>query len=307
MLTLSLAIPGNLWGTALAVTLDFQSYGDSSYRTTNFDAVNQDRMVGWWENRMIFKYKQDIENNVLKHLAPEPYLKVLLTLSDKNFFWENNLVFGVGVEVRFLDGIEALDKPHLDWMQRLRLYSEILWISYLNDQAGPEVDDSDFRVGLSFWEEWNIPPNKLTKSVLWGETWFDLSYRTGNFSDTSKQTYFGGLMSRLGLQMNNLFSDAEPELKDGLSLFVLPYVVLDTALTGNDYYWENRINLGAGLRLMPVFSWADSQGADQHKNSIIIRCYVEYLNTLGHWRGNPEPGVPDHDIRVGVNFSFNLY
>lgn len=294
------------WTTALAeenqAYLELQSYGEASYRDTNFDAANQNRYLGWWENRLVWRYKHTLNDKPLwRHLAFEPYLKALLALSEKpDIWWENTFVVGVGLENRFLDGLKVLDNPQWKWAKNIRLYIEFLAVNYVKESAPDNVKDYDLRIGLGFWKEWNIPPDREVDSKLWGEAWIDLSWRRENFSDISNDTHYLGLVARVGFKLND-YKDEKFTKKT--KVYYLPYAVLDTGYTGNDFFWENRINIGAGFRVMPVIGLSEK---DNRKN-IVFRIFAEYLHTVDHWQGDPSPGTPDHDFRIGVNFSYNLY
>lgn len=291
--------------------LDSQSYGDFTYRDTNFSRGGYNTITGWWETRFILRTKEKISPEY-RFLMFEPYGKFTLALSGKSSAWENNLVYGLGLENRFLSTWNTDRNPCKELASRLRFYFEYLGMTPIKDQPDPWVPVNDLRVGVDLWKEWNIPPDpKVYKDdPLWGELWFILGWRKTNFNLSDYKTYNNGLMGRLGLRHDKPLCLTE----SGVQALLLPYIMVETGYTGKDYFWENRLNVGGGLRFMFTLPTSNPSGdlcVNPKKLSeskpIIMRLYAEGLHTLTHYRGIPDPGTPENDFRIGINFSYNLF
>lgn len=291
--------------------LDIQSYGDFAYRDTNFTHGGYNTINGWWETKFILRVKESIPKQY-RFLMFEPYGKFTLAASGKSYAWENNLVYGLGLENRFLSTWDGDPMPLKELASRLRLYFEYLGMTSIKDQPDPWVPLNDVRLGVDLWKEWNVPPDPLDYKgdPLWGELWFNLGWRKTNFNLPDYKTYNNGLMARLGLRHDKPLCLTD----SGVQALLLPYVMVETGFTGKDYFWENRLNAGAGLRFMFTLPMSNSSRdlcADPKKLAesklIIMRLYAEGLHTVTHYRSTPDPGTPENDFRVGINFSYNLF
>lgn len=280
--------------TVKRMAVDFQSYGEFSHRNTNLYHEDYDSIAGWWENRLIFRYKHVAIHPLMQRMLFEPYGKFTLAASEKQFPWENHVVYGFGLENRILDRWKRLNSPWLSWLYRLRLYVEYLEIEYTKDEAEDWVPDHDFRYGFDLWKEWNIPP-EAEDSYLWGELWANVGWRKTNFFESNYETYSSGALTRLGIKPKNSL-----EIGENFKINVMPYLMLEASYSGKDYFWENRLNIGGGIRVMSVVHW-------QCGKEIIMRIFAENLHTADHFRGDPDPDTPDDDFRVGINFSYNLF
>lgn len=280
---------------AKSLSVETQFLGDISYRSTDFSRVDYESVVGWTELRAVLRYKALVNDRVLRSFLFEPYVKGTLAASENSYFWENNFAYGPGLENRFLEEVTGLDDSRIAWMKNIRLYVEYLAISYGDVEIEKDTPDHDLRAGIDLWKEWNIPP-LTARSNIWGEVWGNASWRETNFSKSDYQTYVCGLMGRVGPRFSAPVVESE-----GILLDLLPYVILEASTTGTANFWENGYSAGGGVRLMPVFKW----GKDRDQQ-LILRIYAEWLTNLGYFKGEADPETPDHDVRVGINFSYNL-
>jgi hypothetical protein len=124
---------------------------------------------------------------------------------------------------------------------------------------------------------------------VWAEIWSGLIWHSSNEFDKDYNTLGLGNAARVG------FRDPESEI---LSVFS-PYLALESSLTENrDYYWENRLLLGAGVRFAPPL---DFLPAEWRVNRFVI--YAEYLRAAAYYRDSAPSSVPDDDFRVGISLS----
>lgn len=80
----------------------------------------------------------------------------------------------------------------------------------------------------------------------------------------------------------------------------MPYVKGELALSEKEYFWENRLIGGGGIRIMPRVKIA--KNAD-----LLLRFYGEYINVIDYFEDGPDSENPWEDIRFGINFSINRY
>jgi hypothetical protein len=81
---------------------------------------------------------------------------------------------------------------------------------------------------------------------------------------------------------------------------VTPYVVAESSLTENGAYaFENRLLLGAGLRLDPDLRELPKE-LDWLSRFVV---FIEYVDAVAHYRDDPPQGTPGHDWRVGISVS----
>lgn len=264
-----------------------QLYGDVSYRDTNFFEDNYDGGVGWVEARFIFpRFSEFIETNIP---LPDPFL-IGTIKSLKDIDWEDRLDYGVGIEWRPLKRSKFLDHTLLAWTKHLRFYVEYLGTEYLQDrEEWSWRPDDDFRVGVDFYRECNLYNNLW----YWGEFWGDVSWRKTNFYVDDYKSWTFGFVPKLGVK---IFPDK--------ALAPMPYATGEVSLTERREFWQNRALAGAGLRVMPFRKY------NKKPMDILIkglRIYTEALWVVDYFKDDAVSGTPDHDYRVGINFTINWW
>ncbi|HUT60285.1 MAG TPA: hypothetical protein VNA25_20765, partial [Phycisphaerae bacterium] len=80
---------------------------------------------------------------------------------------------------------------------------------------------------------------------------------------------------------------------------LMPYAMAQVDAAERPFFWQNRLLLGTGVRIMPF----------QHSSSPYLnktKLYVEYLRVADYLKDKPAAGtVPKDDFRVGVAFTLN--
>lgn len=279
------------------VFVELQSYGEFSHRDTNFSRDDYSAVAGWAEFRAVLRYKGNLKSATSKRLLFEPYIKGTLGASENSFFWENNIVYGVGLENRFLESFVPEAAAGLMGLARgLRLYVEYQKISYTKDDAENGIPGHDMRFGVDLWKEWNIPPNSKLSNI-WGELWGNAGWRETNYSSSDYKTYSCGAMGRFGVK------SFKPMIySSNITADLLPYFMVETSITGKNNFWENGLFAGAGIRLMTSLKLGSNKA-----RPLIIKVFTEWFANVDYYKGTPTSETPDHDVRVGVNFSYNLY
>ena len=273
-----------------------QLYGDYSYRQTNFYKEDYNGRVGWVEGRLIFPYFSEWFYHDSKVALPDLFFTA--TIKDlKSITWEERIDYGAGVEwrpLKMLDRGQGVSLKPFDWLKQLRFY-----VVYLNGYYLKDVEKwrptKDFRVGVEVFRECNFysDTTKPRKGdYFWSEYWGDLSYRTTNFYINNFNTWVFGFVPKYGVKIfrNHFYT-------------LLPYATGAIQLTGRDDYWQNRLLLGVGLRVMPFRKVKADWCATLLKS---CKFYVEYERIIGYFKDVP-CNVPTYDLAFGINFSINRY
>ncbi len=83
----------------------------------------------------------------------------------------------------------------------------------------------------------------------------------------------------------------------------MPYVTGEISLTEQSEFWQNRALAGLGLRFMPFRFHDDVTGIFMKG----LRIYAEGLWVVDYFKDDSSSGTPDHDFRVGLNFTINWW
>jgi hypothetical protein len=276
-----------------AAELDWPTFGDFSYRSTNFYADNYDFVGGWVESRFTLSDLVCPGDSI----CVEPYIKLAFAHSNRDENpWESTLVYGVGLQSRPLLAISTLKRiGWLSWISGARFYAEYLKHEFLRNDA-PWFPDYDARAGAEIWREFNVDLSSeaMNPSIwynrLWGELWWDGSYRSTNFFAKSYDSWTTGLVVRVGWRL------LKPNLGGHRDIFLMPYLLGELTASRWGYFWENRCILGFGLRVMP-FQHAESKWLRR------LRIYAEYQGVVKYFRDQPSSLTPDEDVRIGLSFS----
>ncbi|MFX1517254.1 MAG: hypothetical protein ACFFC6_13200 [Promethearchaeota archaeon] len=275
-----------------AVGINHITFGDKSYRLTNFYEEDYNYLGGWIENRVAVEDLPVIGNKMWIN----PYLKIAVTLSSHTEIPEENLlVYGIGLENRVFEHLDFLHSSSwLDWLRYARLYAEYLRVRFLRREVGSWIPREDWRYGIELWKEFNvsltaknITPESF-RDRAWAEVWFDISWKKSNFFMEDYKAWTGNVVSRLGVRY--------PKVAEENDIFLMPYLVNELSVTQWRFFWQNRALTGLGLRLMP-FQHAESDWLRR------LRIYIEYLWAVRYFEDRPTPWTPNHDFRVGINFS----
>ncbi|MGR3310136.1 MAG: hypothetical protein ACUZ77_05110 [Candidatus Brocadiales bacterium] len=265
----------------------------------------------------------------VKLFVPNPYFKTTFAASSAAGFTdfteaqvpfhnsgriarENSFVYGFGAENRFLARADELfldgklyKNPYLHWLRAFRLFGENLDLEWW---AGDWWQaEHDLRIGIDYWYEWNVPggegwPYEKEKALeshlkLWGELWMEGSWRKTNFFSTDYNSWTFGTAEKLGIRAWNW--RASPESK--ISVHLMPYVTMEASVSEkNDFFWENRLLAGGGIRLMPRIKLCSTK-------DLLIRLFAEHVTAVDYFKSGPDSEVPWNDIRVGINFSINRH
>lgn len=263
-----------------------QIYGDVSFQNTNFFKKNYDGAVGWAETRFVFPRFSEFINTPIP--LPDPFF--IGTIKDmKDIDWEDRFDYGIGMEWRPLKRANSLNDTFLEWTKHLRFYAVYLKTEFLKDEE--ELGwkpHNDFRAGVDLYRECNLYNNLW----YWGEFWGDASWRKTNFYVDDFKSWTFSFVPKVGIK---LFPDK--------ALAPMPYATGEVSLTERREFWENRALAGAGLRFMP-FRFFDDTTAIFIKG---LKIYTEALWVVDYFKDDAPHGTPNHDYRVGLNFTINWW
>jgi hypothetical protein len=156
------------------------------------------------------------------------------------------------------------------------------------------------RIGFEYWKAVNVND---TSRAFWLENWIGAYWQSSNEFTDQYHAIILASSWRSGVRAPN---------KGALST-ISPYIAIQTSHTKYDYlgacflgadqcdfYWENGLEVGGGLRFAPRLSvnrrWL---------NRFVI--YGEYLTTARYYGPSAPPWIARYDILVGVSGSIGQW
>jgi hypothetical protein len=256
---------------------------DLGYRSTNFDDSDHDTTLFLGDSRLEFWIPPWDEG-----LAWGPYLRLAGTASNRDRAWENAWLAGPGA------GFHAYPFSH-PWLHEnggllrtifgpTRLFVEWNRMDFLHDENDWRPDEQ-IRTGVDYWRAIHV--NDTTKP-LWAEIWSGLFWQSANeFDDDYDAVLFANAV-RAGVR--------RPDA--GLLSMVTPYVLVESSLSDNDdYFWENKLVAGGGIRLTPFIRDATNNWLTR------LVVFAEYLEVVDYYAEEGPSGTSDHDFRAGISVS----
>lgn len=263
-----------------------QIFGSYSFHTTNFYRDQYRGSVFWTEQRLSFPRLSTMTKSRVP--LPDP-LAVGLLKGLKEINWEDRFDYGVGLEWRPLKNINLDSLPLLKALSHTRLYALRLWTSYLRYEDDwswrPKVDS---RFGLEIYRECNY----YNKNRFWGEFWMDVSWRETNFYVKNYDSWFFAMVPKWGVN-----------LTPNSGFATLPYVTTEVVVTGRREFWQNRVMMGIGLRIMPV-RWQTGVFGDLFRGS---KFYFEYSGVVTYLKDKAPDNNPKSDFQMGFNYTINRW
>jgi hypothetical protein len=162
------------------------------------------------------------------------------------------------------------------------------------------------RVGFEYWKAVNV--NEPSRP-LWLETWNGLYWQSSNeFTDRYDSVIFANAWrSGIRIPRRGVISTITPYLATESSRTKYDYGVTQPCAFGPgncNFYWENRLLLGVGIRFAPSLLKFQRQNRTWLNRFVV---YGEYLNTAAYY-GPPAPSsIPRFDVRVGVSASIGQW
>jgi hypothetical protein len=191
----------------------------------------------------------------------------------------------------------------------LRLFAEYNFTDYWGtvNQWRPH---NRVRAGFEYWKAVNV--NKPSR-LWWIEIWNGLYWQSTNEFDDTYDSIILGNSIRSGVRKRG----------SGVISTITPYLAVESSRTKFDragvqgcvlspvtgipntcdFYWENRLLAGAGVRFAP--SLAQVNGMHNRLSRFVV--YGEYLKTATYYGPTAPSFIPRGDVRVGLSASIGQW
>lgn len=272
---------------------------DGGYRETQFFARHYNTGVFQWDSRVELWLPPFRDER-----RWGPYFRVAGIAGSEPNAWQNGWLGGPGFGVQ-LYPLSGLFGP-------VRMFAEYNFTHYWGEdfpgQGTSWRPRNQARAGFDYWKAVNV---NETNHYWWAEVWNGLYWQSANeFTDRYDSVLFAN-SGRFGIR----------KAKNGAISTITPYVAVESSLSKYrhvgtagcflmpdqnsrdpqnpcDFFWENRLLVGAGLRFAPSLAKLN------HKNKGWITRFViygEYINTAIYYGPAPPSSFPRFDVRVGVS------
>ena len=274
-------------GTALGFDpyLTLAGNYDLGFRKTQFYQFQHDPVVGQWDTR-IEGWLPPFRTN----FSWGPYLRIAGIAASRNPDFENAWLAapGGGFEL-YPFSLPAFRDPD-DFIGNIlgpvRIYGEYDRQDYWGT-ANAWRPKAQWSGGLDYWLARHV--NDVSP-FWWTEVWSGLWWQSANDFTTRYDTLIFANSLRAGLRKPNT----------GYLSALSPYVVVESSLTRNtQYYWENRLDVGGGIRFAPSLQALPE--AWRWFNRFVV--YAEYVCAAAYYHVQAPSAVPTYDVRAGISFS----
>jgi hypothetical protein len=260
------------------------AFGEASYRETQFYEEDYSTFYTLFDSRLEYWLPLGRAS-----FSWGPYIRLAWVSSSEGEAFANvyNALPGGGFHIYPFSYSNNEDSKSLlvNILGPLRILAEYNRVEY----KGSENEwrpDSQIRAGVEYWRSYGV--NNLF-SAMWYETWLGAIWHSTNEFDDEYDTLILSGVFKIGIRI--------PE-KTIISQLT-PYGSAEAIKTKNEeYYWENKVVVGGGLRWSPPQRWIDYFFLQR------FVLFVEYLYTINYLEEDAPSSVPDDDFRVGISFSF---
>ena len=307
-----------LWGPFMGVPsgepILYQSFGETTWRSTNLAERKFNSQVGFWTNRIVLKGIR------FPFSTLDPFIDVTAAGESTGNDGGNQLDTVIGVEWRpfvrnaWLENFKPWGLPLLKFAKNYRVVVEYLDRRNLKDEI-QNIRDFDTRFGVDIFYEWGIelPPIDqgrekgfagFLSQYTWGEYFGDYKWRDTNF--TGEENFDAWIFDTsliLGAKVPVMKLPPNP-VNDQLML--MPYfrlgLIYNTKLSNPA---DNRYFVALGLRWMPFRDYRFANNEWLFKTKI----FAEYLGIgkVQNFKQDNTLPWPDEDWRVGVAWSLRRY
>ncbi len=294
----------------------YQTFGETTWRSTNLAQRRFRSQVGFWTHRLVFKGLRAPLNTI------DPFVELTGALESSPNDGGSQLDTSIGFEWRPLERNAWLDNfrpggiPLLIWAKNYRFFMQYYNRRNLKDEI-LFIRDEDFRAGFSIFYEWGIDLPSLTQEArndnfvdllnnyVWGEYFGEYAFRKSNF--TTEENYDAWILDTsivLGLKTPGLKLPPNPLNEE---LVLMPY--LRFAMTSNTEFsnpFDNKYYVSAGLRWMPFRDYRFQNNEWLFKTKV----FAEWLaigKVQNFKQDQDNRPLPDEDWRIGVSFSLRRF
>jgi hypothetical protein len=290
-------------GVGVGNWLSISSNLDMGYRKTQFFASHYNTAIFQWDSRVEFWLPPFRDK-----FSWGPYIRVAGIKGSQVDAWQNAWLSGPGFGLQLYPlSSWRFQSPHSlagRIFGPLRLFGEYSFTNYWGrvNQWRPR---NQARTGLDYWKASNVnEPSRF----WWTEIWNGFFWQSSNeFTDRYDSIVFANAV-RFGVRKPH----------SAISV-ITPYLALESSRTKYhyagatrcifaqsggvpnpcDFYWENRLLAGGGLRFAPSLA-----GLARENRAWLTRfvVYGEYMNTAAYYYGLSAPSpIPRYDVRLGVS------
>ncbi|HTL47908.1 MAG TPA: hypothetical protein VL688_07575 [Verrucomicrobiae bacterium] len=302
---------GPFQGEGQGEAVTWQSFGETSFRTTNLTDHDYNAQVGFWTNRVVVKGIRAPLSTI------DPFVEITGAMESEGSDFKDNLrVFG-GLEWRpfsqnpWLVNYRPWSLPLLEWVRNFRFYVMYGDLFPLHDEI-ENSRDSDLNAGVQIFYEWGIDlpaagegkrsgiPDFL-REFMWGEYFGNYRYEKTNFS--SEEDFDAFIFNSsviLGFRLPGIPLPPNP-INDELVL--MPYMRFEHVNNSEfSFPYQNQYFVGAGVRWMPFRSYRYKENEWLSK----VKIFGEYVG-VGKVQNAKQDGEAPYairdDWRIGVSFS----
>lgn len=288
------------FGDKFSVSSNF----DAGYRKTQFFSPHYNTALLQWDSRFEIWLPPFRDR-----FSWGPYLRIAGIKGSQSDAWQNAWLGGpgAGLQVYPLSSwrFQGPDSLAGKIFGPLRIFAEYNFTNYWG-QVNSWRPRNQTRTGLDYWKAVNInEPQRL----WWTEIWNGLYWQSANeFTDRYDSVILANAV-RLGIRKPHA----------GAISTITPYLALESSRTKYhysgtsgcifaqpggvpnpcDFYWENRLLTGAGLRFAPRLT-KFGYGEQAWLSRFVV--YGEYLNTAKYYYGLSAPSpIPRYDVRIGIS------
>jgi hypothetical protein len=268
------------------------AYIDGGYRKTQQFSPTYNTAVMQWDSRFEIWLPPSREK-----FSWGPYLRIAGIAGSQSDAWQNAWLAGPGLGAQVfpfsLPRFRTSDSKVGNLLGPLRAFGEYSFKDYWGstNQWRPR---NETLAGFDYWKAVGVNDRELP---WWIELWNGLYWQSSNeFTDRYDSVVFANSV-RLGIR--------SPGHKTVSA--ITPYILAQSSRTKydhggliTDFYWENSLAGGGGLRIAPSIN--KSNRNTRGVTRFIV--YAEYLDTAIYYGPAAPSTVPRYDIRVGANITF---
>ncbi|MDD5217126.1 MAG: hypothetical protein PHS88_03385 [Candidatus Omnitrophica bacterium] len=292
----------------------WQSFGETSFRTTNLEKKSYSNQVAFWTNRVVFKGIRAPINTI------DPYIELTPTIETAGPDYKSYMLLFGGLEWRPFQRNAWLYNyrpyggiPLLLWVQNYRLYVQYGNRFNLKGEI-PGSANHDLIWGVSIFyefgtdlptvaEEESVVFSDYLRKYVWGEYFGNYRVEMTNFSALENK-YNGVILNSsitLGLKMPGI---PLPENPINNELVLMPYLRFEHVNSADfSFFYQNRYFVAAGMRWMPFRNFRYKENEWLSK----VKIFGEYVGVgetqFAKQDGKIPPGSVRADLRFGVNIS----
>lgn len=305
---------GPFQGVPAGEPILYQSFGETTWRSTNLAEREFQSQVGFWTNRLVFKGIR------FPFSTLDPYIELTVAPEATGNDGGNQMDTVTGLEWRpfvrnaWLENFRPWGLPLLKWIKNYRFIVEYYDRRNLKDEIA-NIRDFDFRWGVDIFYEWGIElpppdrgPNKgfagFLEDYTWGEYFGDYTWRDTNF--TAEENFDAWILDTsliFGFKVPLMRLPPNPVNE---RLMLMPYfrfgLIYNTRLANPA---DNRYFVAVGLRWMPFRDYRFANNEWLFKTKI----FGEWLGIgkVQNFHADDSRPHPDEDWRIGVAWSLRRF